>query len=97
MFIVLVRYVKPLPVIDSLLEAHINFLEEHFRDGAFLVAGRQEPRTGGVILARAESRGKLEAILARDPFAVEGAATYEITRFVASRTAPELAGLREEA
>lgn len=97
MFVVLVRYVKPLSVIDSLLDAHIRFLEEHFQGGVFLAAGRQEPRTGGVILARAASREELEAILARDPFAVEGAATYDITRFVVSRAAPEFSSLREEA
>lgn len=95
MFVVLLRYVKPLESIDSLLPAHGEFLERHFAAGHFLAAGRRVPRSGGVILARALDRASLERILAEDPFAVHGAAEYEVLEFTASRTAPGLEALRD--
>lgn len=95
MFVVLVRYVKPLEVIDSLLPAHVEFLERHFGAGHFLAAGRRVPRTGGVILARVLDRAALERILAEDPFAVHGAAEYEVLEFTASRVAAGLELLRD--
>ncbi len=97
MFAILVTYVKPLAEIDALLEDHVRFLDKHFADGTFLAAGRQVPRAGGVILARSGDRPALERLLAQDPFAVHGAATYQVVEFLASRTAPDLAQLRDEA
>ncbi|KHK04394.1 YciI family protein [Desulfovibrio sp. TomC] len=93
MFLVILTYQKPLEVIDALLEAHFRYLEDTFARGVFLASGRQEPRTGGVILARAESRSILETILADDPFAREGAANYEIIEFIPGKVAPQLSAL----
>ncbi len=93
MFLVLLTYEKPLSVIDALLEEHVRFLETQYRQGLFLLSGRQEPRAGGVILARAESREALLAVLDQDPFRREGAARYEVIEFTPTKAAPELAGL----
>lgn len=93
MFLVLLTYAKPLSVIDALLEEHVRFLETQYRQGLFLLSGRQEPRAGGVILARAESREALLAVLDQDPFRREGAARYEVIEFTPTKAAPELAGL----
>lgn len=95
MFIVLLTYKKSLDVIDALLAEHVRYLDANYTRGVFLVSGRREPRTGGVILARAESRQALEAILADDPFAREGAADYEVIEFIPGKVAPQLAGLLE--
>ncbi|EFL51433.1 YCII-related protein [Solidesulfovibrio fructosivorans JJ]] len=84
MFVVLLTYEKGLDVIDALLAEHIRFLEAQYAAGVFLLSGRREPRTGGVILARCENREALLAILARDPFWREGAARYEVVEFVPS-------------
>jgi uncharacterized protein YciI len=92
-FVVVLTYQKPLDVIDRLLEAHCRYLDDNYAKGIFLASGRREPRIGGVILARAESRPALEAILAADPFFREDAATYEIIEFIPGKVAPGLEGL----
>lgn len=81
MFIVLIEYVAPIERIDALMSRHVAFLEPHLRTGMFVAAGRRNPRTGGVVLARAESREELTALMADDPFVAEGAATFEILEF----------------
>lgn len=91
MFLVLMNYVKPLAVIDELLPAHRTFLEANYRAGIFLLSGPREPRDGGVILARAGSREELAGVLNQDPFVSEGAATYEIIEFKATRAGKALA------
>ncbi|WP_337882039.1 YciI family protein [Chromobacterium haemolyticum] len=93
MFIVSLSYIAPLSDIDALLEQHVAWLRQGYASGLLLASGRKTPRTGGVILARGE-RAELEALLARDPFAVAGLARYEITEFHASMSAPELDFLR---
>jgi len=86
MYLVLVNYVKPTSVIDELLPAHRKFLEANYQSGMFLLSGPREPRNGGIIMAQAGSRWELAAILEQDPFVTEGAATYEIIEFKATRT-----------
>lgn len=93
MFIVSLTYVKPLEVIDSLLEEHVAWLKANYAASVLLASGRKIPRTGGVILARAESRETLDTVLAGDPFYREGAARYDVTEFMASMAAPGLEAL----
>lgn len=81
MFIVELTYVRPLAEADAHLEAHRGFLAEQYANGVFLASGPKEPRTGGVILARAGSVEELEAVLAQDPFQAHGVAEYRVTRF----------------
>jgi uncharacterized protein YciI len=95
MYIVLLHYVKPLEVIDSLIPAHVAYLEEQYQAGVFVASGRRIPRTGGVILARAATRADLDAILVQDPFAQHAAATYEVVEFSPSKSSPDLACLLE--
>ncbi|MCP3979157.1 MAG: GTP cyclohydrolase [bacterium] len=91
MFVVLIKYTAELDEIDRLMRDHVAFLHECYRAGVFLTSGRRVPRTGGVILARAESREDLDEVLRHDPFVVEGAATYEIVEFKTSLHHPTLA------
>ncbi len=90
MFVVTLTYVQPLEQVDAHLEAHRAFLAEHYANGTFLVSGPQEPRTGGVILAQAESFNALQAVLAQDPFHVHGVAQYQVVQFAARAAAPGL-------
>lgn len=89
MFLVLLNYIKPLEEIDRLIPAHRQFLERHYASGHFLLSGRQDPRTGGVILARAMERAELEAILVQDPFSAAKAADYAIVAFVPTMAAEQ--------
>lgn len=47
--------------------------------------GRKEPRTGGIIIANAESKSEIEQIIREDPFYIHQIADYEITCFIPSK------------
>lgn len=84
MFILNSKYVKSLEEVDKYLEAHKAFLQKFYASGHFICSGRKVPRTGGVILCRAESKEEVEEILNQDPFKQEGVSEYEIIEFVSS-------------
>ncbi|MCH0563537.1 MULTISPECIES: YciI family protein [unclassified Streptomyces] len=95
MFVLELDYIAPLDAVDALLDAHVAWLDGHYARGTFLASGRKEPREGGIILAVAESRARVEELTAGDPFVVAGVCTYRITEFIATRTTPALAAFRE--
>jgi len=68
-------------------------LMKHYASGRFLGSGRKVPPTGGIILARAESRDEFLSILAADPYQQNSLAKYEIYEFNPGsppRRSPEL-------
>ncbi|GAD79243.1 YciI family protein [Vibrio ezurae] len=93
MFIVSLTYISEMSEVDKHLKAHIDYLNKYYELGVFLASGRKVPRNGGVILAHATNRAELEEILSNDPFKIHNLAHYELTEFVLSKTAPELAFL----
>lgn len=97
MFLVLLSYKKPLVEVDRHVAAHMEFVARHYDSGEFLLSGRKQPRSGGVILARAADRARVEEIVQSDPFVRAGVADYEIVEFIASATAPALHSVRESA
>ena len=94
MFLILLSYQKPLAEVDAFVAEHLSFLEQHYASGHFLLSGRKEPRSGGVILANAASRTEVEALVRLDPFHREGIAEYEIIEFLPSMAAAGLEHLR---
>jgi len=92
MFVVTLRYVKPIEEVDRALSAHRKWLDDNYAVGLFLASGPRQPRTGGVILARAESEEVLRQELTKDPFYSEGIAEYDVIQFTVNRTAPGLFG-----
>ena len=90
MFIVTLTYTRPNEEIDQLLAAHRAFLREQYANGTFVLSGRMVPRTGGIIIANADSRADVEAVIELDPFKQAGAATYAITEFVPTMAADGL-------
>lgn len=93
MFVVLLNYIKPMSEVDRFVEEHREFLKCYYSSGKFLLSGRKEPRTGGVILAVAETRAEIESIVQNDPFHREKIANYEIVEFLPSMSAKHLANL----
>lgn len=91
MFVVDLHYVAPLDQVDSAIPGHVEFLTKNYASGVFIASGRKVPRTGGVIIAVAESKEKLEAVLGEDPFQHLGLARYTVTEFIPSMLAPQLA------
>jgi uncharacterized protein YciI len=88
MFIVTLTYLLPVEEIDALMPGHVEWLKDGYDSGLFVASGRRIPRTGGVILARSGDEQALRDALARDPFAIHGAARCDVVEFTPSMTAP---------
>nr|WP_274605227.1 YciI family protein [Phaeovibrio sulfidiphilus] len=67
--------------VDRVRPAHFEWLDRQYEAGVFLLSGRRTPPVGGIILARAESREALEAIVAQDPYVKNSVAEVEIIEF----------------
>lgn len=92
-YVAILTYVRPLDEIDAHLAEHAEWLKAGYRDGVFLASGRRVPRTGGIILAKAQSPAEIEERLRLDPFQKLGLATVEVLPFEPSMAAPMLEGL----
>jgi uncharacterized protein YciI len=90
MFVIELIYKAPLTEIDAHMKAHVRFLKKYYDAGNFLVSGRKIPRDGGIILAVAESRARIEAIAREDPFCARGLADARIVEFRASQRANDI-------
>jgi uncharacterized protein YciI len=90
--LILLDYVKPLDEVDAHLPAHVAWLEAGFAHGVLLLAGRQDPRVGGIIIAQG-SKTEIETLAATDPFIISGVATARVIAFSPSFAAPEIAAL----
>ena len=92
--IVVLTYVAPLDEVDKHMKAHVAWLERAIDEGVLLLAGRQVPRVGGILVFRGK-RAEVEALAATDPFVVSRVATAAVTEIAASFAAPVIAGLIE--
>ena len=90
MFVVELTYKAPLEKIDAVMNEHMVFVRKHYTSGHFLVSGRQVPRAGGIILAVADNRAELEAIMRQDPFCVHGLAEFRIIEFLPNQRAKNI-------
>lgn len=81
MFIAILTYRKSLEEVDRFLHAHREYLAVHYAAGDFIASGPQTPRIGGVIMIKAGSRRDVDAIIAQDPFNINGIADYQIVEF----------------
>ena len=90
MFIISLNYIVPLEELDRHMDAHVQYLKKYYKAEVFIMSGRKVPRTGGVIVAQADSKEILEKIIAEDPFHKHQLAEFEITEFLASQSHPGL-------
>ena len=81
MFIAILTYKKSLEEVDRHLQAHRDYLAEHYAAGDFIASGPQTPRIGGVIMIKAGDRSAVDTIIAQDPFMINGIADYQIVEF----------------
>jgi uncharacterized protein YciI len=81
MFVFISEYQKPLDEVDQHREAHLAFLAGLNERGHILISGRRNPPVGGVVVIDAEDLDAAKAIMAEDPFAQAGVATYEPYEF----------------
>lgn len=81
MFIAILTNKTPLEEVDRHLQAHRKYLAKHYAAGDFIASGPKTPRVGGVIMMKADSREAVDAIIAEDPFHINGIADYQIVEF----------------
>ena len=81
MFVAISTYLKPLDEVTSFAPQHAEWITAHYNAGRILGSGRRAPATGGVILAREESLEAFLALLATDPFVLNGLAEYDVVEF----------------
>ena len=89
MFIVILRYIVDLDVIDAHHPEHLQFLDAYYPKGIFIASGRQVQVNGGIIIAKSNNRIELEKILSEDPFAAHNLAEYQIYEFTPTKYIPE--------
>ncbi|MCQ6282980.1 GTP cyclohydrolase [Bacillus sp. EB600] len=89
MFIALLTYKQPLEKVDEYLQEHRLYLEKNFKLGNFIIAGRRNPPTGGVILINQPSKEQVIDIIKEDPFYSNDIADYELIEFTPSKYAAE--------
>lgn len=83
MYLLILTYTAPMEEVDKFLPAHRLYLEKNYTEGHFIVSGRQNPRIGGIIICRANSRAQVEQIIHEDPF--NAIATYQVIEFEPSK------------
>ncbi|MDO4643442.1 MAG: YciI family protein [Cardiobacteriaceae bacterium] len=96
MFVIDIRYTAGLDEIERHLAGHREYLDHYYAEGIFLLSGRKEPRSGGVIIAHATNRAEIEKIVSEDPFYQAKIGEYSITEFIPSKTAKALASFAKQ-
>ncbi len=89
-FVVTLTFLTPFESFGEAVPRHAAFLREGYDAGMLLVSGPREPRTGGIVVARAGSEEALRTYMDRDPFALEGLATYDVAEFSPTMSSPVL-------
>jgi len=85
MFLIYANYSYGLEIVDKYLEEHRAFLDRYYDKNKMVFSGSRVPRTGGVIICKAETRSEVLEILSEDPFYKNKAVEYEIIEFNASK------------
>lgn len=89
MFMLTLKYVKPIEDVEKTLPAHIDYLEKYYRLKKFICSGRLKPRTGGLILCNTKQIEEVKEIIREDPFYKNNIAEYTITEFLPTKYANE--------
>ena len=81
MLIAISTYLKPLSEIDPHRPAHLAFLKKLIDDKVILIAGRQDPATGAIIIANIDSTESFLNLLKNDPYIQYNLAEYKFIKF----------------
>ena len=80
-FIVEITYRVPAEELGDATAQHRQYLQAGYQAGTLLFSGPQIPRTGGIVVARAESFEELANFFSHDPYQVHGLADYRFVEF----------------
>jgi uncharacterized protein YciI len=90
-FVIEISYTTPLTEIDRVLLKHREFLQTGYDQKRLLLSGPQNPRTGGVLIARGESLEEVKQFFSNDPYQLEKLATYRFIEFTPVKHLPVVA------
>ena len=80
-FLIEITYKVPTEKLDEFVSLHRSFLQTGYDSGLLLYSGPQEPRVGGIILARAESKEVIIEFFSHDPYQKNKIAEYRLVEF----------------
>ncbi len=80
-FMIEVTYRIPVEELGERLDLHRAFLQTGYDRGLLLMSGPQNPKVGGIVIARAESLGEITGFFAEDPYVLLGLADYRFVEF----------------
>ncbi|MCW2511546.1 MAG: cyclohydrolase [Mycobacterium sp.] len=85
-----ITYLQDADVVGQARPAHLAWLEDEVTAGRLILTGRLESGTGGVLITSDISTADAEALIARDPYHLQGLVRYDRVGFTAGRRAPGL-------
>lgn len=96
MIVIKVHYNAPISEIDKHLMNHREFLDRYYQSNLLIASGPMIPRTSGIIIAATTDLEGLQKIMAEDPFAKAGLASYEYMPFTPVKYCAALKTLIEQ-
>ena len=91
-FVVEITYTASSEAVTAVLERHRAYLQKGYEAGLLLMSGPQNPKTGGMIIARAESLEAIQAYFEGDPYHTEGVGQHRFIEFIPVKHQPFIAG-----
>ncbi len=95
-FIVEIKYIAPIEKIEETTLEHREYLQQGYAKGILLMSGPQVPRTGGIIIAKENSKEEIERFFKDDPYQKKNLAEYRIVEFLPKNRQEFLNGWIEE-
>jgi len=80
-FIIIITYTAPFEEINKILASHREFLQNGYDSNRILMSGPQNPKTGGIVIARGESEENLLNFFSNDPYKLNQVAEYRFIEF----------------
>lgn len=80
-FLVEITYTVAFEALSSVVPDHRAFLQTGYDKGWLLMSGPLNPKTGGIVVAKAPSIDDLRAFFSKDPYSIKGLAKYRFVEF----------------
>jgi len=86
--VIIVTYTVPFEQLSQHVTDHRSFLQTGYDKGMLLFSGPQNPKVGGIIVARGESLEEIKQFMADDPFLKRRVANYQFIEFEPLKSQP---------
>lgn len=80
-FIIIITYTAPIEEINKVVGNHREFLQKGYDSNHLLMSGPQNPKSGGIVLARGTSKDELVDFFSQDPYKINQLAEYRFIEF----------------